>query len=204
MGGGGGGNGGGGDGGDGGDVSCKQMRGLQSATSIIKGLPPVHRRCPRLEPPIPTDVGIGGAGFARPPPACGGSFTTTLRSHPRTAGSCARATCRVQGHRCERERALGDVRQGGEVRGLRACVGAVERQRAPRTGCAGRGARQQRARAAEMKMRPPSWFLQTRGSSTGQAMTCAREHGAVIPSRRWAIMLASFRKCALRWGACGS
>ena len=159
---------GGGDGGDGGDVSCKQMRGLQSATSIIKGLPPVHRRCPRLEPPIPTDVGIGGAGFARPPPACGGSFTTTLRSHPRTAGSCARATCRVQGHRCERERALGDVRQGGEVRGLCASVGAAERQRAHRTGCAGRGKRQQRARAADMMMWPPSWFLQTRGGGVLQ------------------------------------
>ena len=76
----------------------------------------------------------------------------TLRNHPRTAGSCARATCRVQGHRCERERALGDVRQGGEVRGLRASVGSVERQRTHQTGCAGQRMRQKRARAAGMKM----------------------------------------------------
>ena len=42
-------------------------------------------------------------------------------------------------------------------------MGAAERQRAHRTGCAVRGKRQhqQRARAAKMKMWPPSCFLQT-------------------------------------------
>ena len=82
--------------------------------------------------------------------------------------------------------------------------GAAERQRAHRTGCAGRGKRQQWARAAKMKMWPPSWFLQTRGSLPGQAIICAREHGAITHSRMWAIMLGTRRKCALRWGKCAS
>ena len=69
VGGGGGGNGGGEGGGGGGDVSCRQMRGLQSATSVIKGLPPIHC-CPyQPEPPVSTDVKTGGLEDAHLPPA---------------------------------------------------------------------------------------------------------------------------------------
>ena len=83
-------------------------------------------------------------------------------------------------------------------------MGAVQRQRTHQTGCPGRGMQQKRARAADMMMWPPSWFLQTRGSLPGQAIICAREHGAAAHSRMWAIMLCTRRKCALRWGVCAS